>query len=594
MKKIKEYRQGIINILILSIISISLYYIAKSALNIWVRVLLGVALLGFFFKVFLKFKGFFIKIKENYGEIAARLFKEAIQKINSVFIGFYGLVFILSADVGGFLSYFPFNEFSYVTVGLFRSVAELMTGFLFIVASRLSFARQKRIEKILYFLIGFTGIYLYLVGETFISLIPLVIMALLTYFTRETLVKESFIYSMEEVLIDLVFGGFWIIIYFKNTFKTRPLLTIPLTYKFIFFTLTFFAMALVLRMILLYMKGHDEFLENPDLKIYKEFLKENNLNSSTSAGLGLLGDKYIYYYKKEDKRLLAFIYQVVNNKIIVMGEPIGNKEFLEEGLNEFIKKCEVLSLNPIFYEVGREFTFLLHDYGYDFMKFGENAFLDLGEFSLAGRKKSSLRNILNRFEKDGYEFKIVAPPFDDITLDRLEIISNKWLKGREEKGFSLGFFDRSYLNDSSIAFVLDENKEITAFTSLMPNYDDKIMTIDLMRYDTDMNVNSMMDYLFLNLFIYAQENNYKYFNLGMAPLSNVGIYKSAYLSERIASFIFKYADSLYPFKGLRNYKSKYATHWESRYTCFAKGNFIITSILAIMAADKGKIVEKSY
>lgn len=159
MKKIKEYRQGIINILILSIISISLYYIAKSALNIWVRVLLGVALLGFFFKVFLKFKGFFIKIKENYGEIAARLFKEAIQKINSVFIGFYGLVFILSADVGGFLSYFPFNEFSYVTVGLFRSVAELMTGFLFIVASRLSFARQKRIEKILYFLIGFTGIW---------------------------------------------------------------------------------------------------------------------------------------------------------------------------------------------------------------------------------------------------------------------------------------------------------------------------------------------------------------------------------------------------------------------------------------------------
>lgn len=147
------------------------------------------------------------------------------------------------------------------------------------------------------------------------------------------------------------------------------------------------------------------------------------------------------------------------------------------------------------------------------------------------------------------------------------------------------------MNNSSLALVLDQNEEITAFTSLMPNYDANIMTIDLMRYDTDMNVNSMMDYLFLNLFIYAQDNGFKYFNLGMAPLSNVGIYKSAYLSERIASFIFKYADSLYPFKGLRNYKSKYATKWESRYTCFAKGNFIITSILAIIAADKGKIKE---
>lgn len=591
MKIIKQYKQSIINILILFLISISLYYLAKSNLSIWVRVPIGLALLGFLLKFFLKFKGFFLKIKDNYGELAARLFKEAIQKLNAAFIGFYGLTYILSSDAGEFLSYFPFNEFSFVTVGLFRSFTELMIGFVFIVSSRLSFSRQQRIEKIIYPLCIFTGIYLYLVDEPIIGLMPLGIIALLTYFTRDTLVKESFIYSMEEVLIDLIFGGFWIIIYFKNTFTQRPLITFPLAYKFVFFALTFIAMGFALKLILSFMKSHEDFLTKPDLQTYKNFLEHNNMNSSTSAGLGLLGDKYIHYYEKNEEKVLAFIYQIVNNKIIVMGEPVGNREFLEEGLNDFIKKCEVLSLNPIFYEVGREFTLLLHDYGYDFMKFGENAFLELDKFSLAGRKKSSLRNILNRFEKDGYEFKIVEPPFDDKTLDRLQIISDKWLKGREEKGFSLGFFDRSYLNDSAIAFVLDEKEEITAFTSLMPNFDSKILTIDLMRYDTDMNVNSMMDYLFLNLFIYAQEHNYKYFNLGMAPLSNVGIYKSAYLSERIASFIFKYADSLYPFKGLRNYKSKYATNWESRYTCFAKGNFIITSIFAIIAADKGKIKE---
>lgn len=591
MKIIKQYKQSLINISILFLILMSLYYLARSSLNIWLRIPIGLALLGFLLKFFFNFKDVFIKIKENYGELAAKLFKEAIQKLNSALIGFYGLTYILSANAGEFLSYFPFNEFSFVTVGLFRAFTELMIGFLFIVSARLSFSRQKRFEKILYPLCVFTGIYLYLVDEPIVGLMPLGIIALLTYFTRDTLVKESFIYSMEEVLIDLVFGGFWIIIYFKNTFMTRPLITFPLAYKFVFFALTFMVMALALRLILAFMKSHEDFLTKPDLRTYKEFLENNNLNSSTSAGLGLLGDKYIHYYEKDGEKVLAFIYQIVNNKIILMGEPIGKREFLEEGLNDFLKKCEVLSLNPVFYEVGREFTLLLHDYGYDFMKFGENAFLDLEKFSLAGRKKSSLRNILNRFEKDGYEFKIVEPPFDEKTLDRLQVISDKRLKGREEKGFSLGFFDRSYLNDSAIAFVLDEKGEITAFTSLMPNFDNKILTIDLMRYDTDMNVNSMMDYLFLNLFIYAQENNYKYFNLGMAPLSNVGIYKSAYLSERIASLIFKYADSLYPFKGLRNYKSKYATNWESRYTCFAKGNFIITSIFAIIAADKGKIKE---
>lgn len=591
MKKIKEYRQSLINILILILIIFLLYYLAKSTLNIYLRLIIGVALSGFFIKVFLNFKDVFIKIKDTYGETAARLFKEAIQKINSAFIGFYGLAFILSADFSEYLEYFPFNEFSFVTVGLIRSFVELMIGFLFIVVSRFSFSRQEKSLKILYPLLGFTGIYLYLVGETLIALIPLGIIGLTAYYTREALVKKSFIYSFEEILIDLVLGGFWVIMYFKNTFAARPLTNFPIVYKSIFFTLTFLAMGLVLRILLKFMKGHDDFLVEPDLDAYKEFLSANNENSSTSAGLGLLGDKYIYYYEKENIKVLAFTYQIVNNKIIVMGEPIGKREYLEEGLNDFINKCQVLSLNPIFYEVRRDFTLMLHDYGYDFMKFGENAFLDLNEFSLAGRKKSSLRNILNRFEKDGYEFKIVNPPYDEKTLDRLEIISDKWLKGREEKGFTMGFFDRDYLNKSSLALVLDQNQEITAFTSIMPNYDENIMTIDLMRYDTDMNVNSMMDYLFLNLFIYAQDNGFKYFNLGMAPLSNVGIYKSAYLSERIASFIFKYADSLYPFKGLRNYKSKYATKWESRYTCFAKGNFIITSILAIIAADKGKIKE---
>lgn len=591
MKKIREYKQSLISIFLLILTVLSLYYLAKSTLNIWLRVIIGLGLLGFFFKLFLNFKDAFIKIKDSYGETAARLFKESIQKINSAFIGFYGLAFILSADFSDYLEYFPFNELSFITVGLLRSLIELMIGFLFIVVSRFSFSRQEKSVKILYPLLSFTGIYLYLVGETLISLIPLGIIGLIAYFTRDVLVKKCFIYSMEEILIDVGFGGFWVIMYFKNTFAASPLTDFPIVYKTIFFALTFLVMGLVLRLLLKFMKGHEDFLSKPNLDEYEEFLSTNNENSSTSAGLGLLGDKYIYYYEKENRKVLAFTYQIVNNKIIVMGEPIGKRDYLEEGLNDFINKCQVLSLNPIFYEVGRDFTLILHDYGYDFMKFGENAFLDLEEFSLAGRKKSSLRNILNRFEKDGYEFKLVCPPYDEKTLDRLEIISDKWLKGREEKGFTMGFFDRDYLNKSKLALVYNQNKEITAFTSLMPNYDENIMTIDLMRYDTEMNVNSMMDYLFLNLFIYAKDEGFKYFNLGMAPLANVGIYKSAYLSERIASFIFRYADSLYPFKGLRNYKSKYATKWESRYTCFAKGNFIITSIFAIIAADKGKIKE---
>lgn len=591
MKKIKEYKKVILSILIVIIVLNLIYYIAKSTLNIRLRILFALVLLLVLVGLVRKFKDFFIKIKEKYGEIAARIIKEIVQKVNSLFIGFYGLGFILSADVSDYLSAYPFSKFSYVGVGLFRTFVELMIGFLFLISARLSFSRQKKFVKILYPLLVVTYFHLLMIGEPPISLIPLLVIGFMTYFTRDALNKESFIYSIEELVIDIIFACFYLTIYFKNTFTTRPLETFPLVYKLIFFVFVFMVMLISLRLILTYMKSSNEFLEKPDLDEYEKFLIEIGQNTSITAGLGFLSDKYIHYYEKDGEKLLAFIYQVVNNKIIVMGEPIGKKDYLEEGLRYFVDKCERLALKPVFYEVGRKFTMMLHDYGYDFMKFGENAFLDLEEFSLAGRKKSSLRNILNRFEKDGYKFELIDPPYDDKLLDRLEIISDKWLKGRDEKGFSMGFFDRSYLSRSKLALVFDEDYEIAAFISIMPNYDKKILTIDLMRYDTDMNVNSMMDYLFLNLFIYGKDEGYKFFNLGMAPLSNVGVNKSAYLPEKIASLIFKHADFLYPFKGLKNYKSKYASIWKGKYISFAKGNFILTSIFAILLADKGKIKE---
>lgn len=78
MKKIRKYKKSLINILILVLIVISLYYLAKSAFNIRVRVLVGIGLLVFFFRVFLRFKDVFRNIRDKYGETAARLFLSLI------------------------------------------------------------------------------------------------------------------------------------------------------------------------------------------------------------------------------------------------------------------------------------------------------------------------------------------------------------------------------------------------------------------------------------------------------------------------------------------------------------------------------------
>lgn len=72
----------------------------------------------------------------------------------------------------------------------------------------------------------------------------------------------------------------------------------------------------------------------------KSFLAEIDQNTSDCSRSWFFGDKYIHYYEENGQKLLAFIYQVVNNKIIVMGEPIGREDYLDKGLRYFVEKCE--------------------------------------------------------------------------------------------------------------------------------------------------------------------------------------------------------------------------------------------------------------
>lgn len=426
--------------------------------------------------------------------------------------------------------------------------------------------------------------FLIAIGENVVSILPVLILMGLGFYTRKFLFKERFIYSWEEKTVDCVLFLVGFFFYILNINRNKNY-SLPMSLIYTLLILLIFI--LLTKLIFSYMKKGGEELYETNIDDLDLLIDKYGSSQSLASGLSFLNDKYIYYYRDKDgEQTVAFQYQIINNKAIVMGEPFGKEADIALALFAFNEVCQKSGLNPIFYEVGERFTLSLHDYGYDFMKFGENAMVNLTDFSLKGRKKSTERNILNRFAKEGYKFKLVSYPYTNEFLDKLEEISNSWLKDKREKGFSLGFFDRAYLRRAEIAIVLDKNDEITAFTNIMPNKNPEVLTIDLMRYDQDKNVNSMMDFLFLNLFIYGQENSYKYFNLGMAPLSNVGLMKSAYLSERMAYLVYKHGSRFYSFKGLRNYKQKYASIWLPKYMAYAKGNWLLYSLLAVALIDK--------
>ncbi|MCR1952717.1 phosphatidylglycerol lysyltransferase domain-containing protein [Clostridium sp. DSM 100503] len=240
------------------------------------------------------------------------------------------------------------------------------------------------------------------------------------------------------------------------------------------------------------------------------------------------GDKYVYINKNED---VFFQYQILGDKIIILGNPVGNKGSFFDGTEEFLELADLYGYSLVFSGIDKDIITDLHDLGYEFMKLDVDAYVELNKFSLAGNKNKSNRQAIGRIAKAGYTFSIIDPNFTEELFNELKEVSDEWLNGKAEKGFCIGFFDWDYLNMDKIAIVRDPEGKIKGFA---------------------------------NIFEYAKESGYEHFNLGLAPLADVGRTKHAFFREKVAYQIFNFGDYFYSFKGLKRFKDKYASKWEER------------------------------
>ena len=115
-----------------------------------------------------------------------------------------------------------------------------------------------------------------------------------------------------------------------------------------------------------------------------------------------------------------------------------------------------------------------------------------------------------------------------------------------------------------------------------------------MRYDPN-EIDGIMDYLIINAILWAKENGYKWFNLGMAPLSGLSNRPLAPLWNKIGSFIFSQGEQFYNFKGLHNYKDKFKPVWEPRYIALQNGLLlpqVLTDIALLISGGFLGLIKK--
>lgn len=296
---------------------------------------------------------------------------------------------------------------------------------------------------------------------------------------------------------------------------------------------------------------------------------------SSFPNIALLGDKRFFFNPTKE----AFImYQISGGSWIALSDPVGKAEQFQDLLWQFREACDAENARCVFYQVSDDFLPIYIDLGLTFLKLGEEGVVDLKSFGLEGSNRADLRQAVSKAKRSGASFSIMPKAELGSVIERLEAISNEWLGGKsaEEKGFSLGYFDRQYMSEFDCALVRVDG-EVIAFANLWKGTAGSELSVDLMRYSSSAP-NGIMDYLFTEIMLWGKANGFSSFNLGMAPLSGFEKHALAPPWQKFGNLIYRFGENFYNFEGLRNYKDKFEPQWTPKYLA-CKGGLQIPAVL---------------
>lgn len=540
------------------------------------------------------------KLNDKFEGVPFDLISEFSHKVIVGLMYFLGTIVVLSATIpGAFLQHRWLLKLDPLYLPFLSNFLTILLGFSLLTMGRGLAARVSRSYVPTLILIGTTFAYSIFKGASWVVLLFLLLLLGIIVLSKKELYRYQLVYSWEMMTKDGLFFLSLTILYLSVGVVSLPKFAhrarhVPSFFIFPSESLWLVGfMALFIMFVLLFLAiryfSHQQIVLGVPVNEKKVLTLLETYGGNVDSQLVFLKDKYVYYYRDASGESTAFLqFKTFNNKCLVMGDPNGKRDDFYALLTQFIKECDLYGYSPVFYEVSEDMVMLLHDAGFDFIKMGEEAHVNLQSFTLTGKKRKNERNVMNHFAKDGYTFDIIHPPFTTECLQDLNVISDEWLNGRTEKGFSLGFFSEDYLRLAPIAVIKDREHRIVAFANIMPTYTKHMISIDLMRYSKDAP-SSVMDFLFLSLFQHLQAEDYVTFDLGMAPFSNVGTSRFSFKQERLAYLIFKFGNRFYSFKGLRAYKQKYATSWNPRYTAYSRKAFLPYVMLSLLMVDNKPI-----
>ena len=292
----------------------------------------------------------------------------------------------------------------------------------------------------------------------------------------------------------------------------------------------------------------------------------------------------------------AVTYRVVSGVMLASGDPIGDVEAWPGAIERFMDEARAHSWTPAVMgcsETGGEVW--TRETGLDALELGDEAVVDVPDFSLAGRAMRNVRQMVKRIERAGYETRVRrVADLPDAELDRVRRAADAWRGTDTERGFSmaLGRIGDPADGDCLIATAHKQDAEpgeygdLKAVLHFVPWGGDGV-SLDLMRRDraADPGMNELLIVAALQaapkLGIARVSLNFAMFRAALARGEKIGAGPVLRAWRGLLVFLSRW----FQIESLYKFNAKFRPRWEPRFVVYRSSSDLPRIGFAAMQAE---------
>ncbi|MFD5085492.1 phosphatidylglycerol lysyltransferase domain-containing protein [Kitasatospora sp. NPDC058406] len=296
-------------------------------------------------------------------------------------------------------------------------------------------------------------------------------------------------------------------------------------------------------------------------------------------------DSLGYFALRRDKAVVfspsgkaAVTYRVIGGVSLASGDPIGDPEAWPGAIDAWLSEAREHAWAPAVMGASEEAGVIYARHGLDALELGDEAIVELDEFSLDGRAMRVVRQAYNRVKRAGYTVRIRRhEEIPESEMAELVAKADQWRDGATERGFSMALGRLGDPGDGRCVMLEchDGDGELKALLSFVPWGADGL-SLDLMRRARDTE-NGLMEFMVIELLQRAGEVNLARVSLNFAMFRSVferGSKLGAGPVLRLWRSVLGFFSRWWQIESLYRANAKYRPIWEPRYLLFEKSSEI--------------------